>query len=131
MGARKGFCTRLELTNRGFPDVAERQAQTPAPLNLIIEELGKHPPIAHCSCHTMLRQQLIRSLQRPAVKAGFNGSRTFTASARRPAEVEITVGRRHPPTLAATHANELCRWKEGVNRRYYTAFSPLKFCARF
>ncbi|KAJ4289777.1 ndufs1 NADH-ubiquinone oxidoreductase subunit [Kalmusia sp. IMI 367209] len=39
----------------------------------------------------MLRQQLIRSLKRPAVKAGFNGSRTFTASARRPAEVEITV----------------------------------------
>ncbi|KAF2688751.1 NADH-quinone oxidoreductase [Lentithecium fluviatile CBS 122367] len=39
----------------------------------------------------MLRQQLIRSLKRPATQAGLNGSRAFTASARRPAEVELTI----------------------------------------
>jgi len=46
---------------------------------------------------TMLRQQLIRSLKRPATQAGFNGSRAFTASARRPAEVELTIGLCHSP----------------------------------
>jgi NADH dehydrogenase (ubiquinone) Fe-S protein 1 len=52
----------------------------------------------------MLRQQLIRSLKRPATQAGFNGSRAFTASARKPAEVELTIGMCHPSAVATTHA---------------------------
>ncbi|KAF2640804.1 NADH-quinone oxidoreductase [Massarina eburnea CBS 473.64] len=39
----------------------------------------------------MLRQQLLRSLKRPAAQAGYSGCRAFTASARRPAEVELTI----------------------------------------
>ncbi|KAF1961057.1 NADH-quinone oxidoreductase [Byssothecium circinans] len=39
----------------------------------------------------MLRHQLLRSLKRPAAQAGYNGCRAFTASARRPAEVELTI----------------------------------------
>ncbi|KAH8712177.1 hypothetical protein GQ44DRAFT_830043 [Phaeosphaeriaceae sp. PMI808] len=39
----------------------------------------------------MLRQHLVRSLKRPAQRAALNGSRAFTASAPRPAEVELTI----------------------------------------
>ncbi|KAF2878187.1 hypothetical protein BDV95DRAFT_663390 [Massariosphaeria phaeospora] len=39
----------------------------------------------------MLRQQLIRSLKRPALRVGHHGCRAFTASANRPAEVELTI----------------------------------------
>ncbi|EAT91119.1 hypothetical protein SNOG_01470 [Parastagonospora nodorum SN15] len=39
----------------------------------------------------MLRQHLVRSLKRPALRAGFNGSRAFAASATRPAEIELTI----------------------------------------
>ena len=52
-------------------------------------------PIAINQSLTMLRQQLIRSLKRPAARAALNGSRAFTASARRPAEVELTIGLCH------------------------------------
>jgi hypothetical protein len=44
---------------------------------------------------TMLRQQMIRSLRRPAHRAALNGSRAFTVSARRPAEVDLTIGTCH------------------------------------
>jgi NADH dehydrogenase (ubiquinone) Fe-S protein 1 len=72
----------------------------------------------------MLRQQLIRSLKRPAHRAALNGSRAFTASAPRPAEVELTIGLCHPPFAATPPADELSRWKEGLNRRYAAAPSP-------
>ncbi|KAF2826180.1 NADH-quinone oxidoreductase [Ophiobolus disseminans] len=39
----------------------------------------------------MLRQHLVRSLKRPAQRAALNGSRAFTASAHRCAEVELTI----------------------------------------
>ncbi|KAH7073734.1 hypothetical protein BKA63DRAFT_514699 [Paraphoma chrysanthemicola] len=39
----------------------------------------------------MLRQHFVRSLKRPAYRAALNGSRAFTASAPRPAEVELTI----------------------------------------
>lgn len=74
----------------------------------------------------MLRHQLIRSLKRPATSAGLNGSRAFTASARTPAEVELTIGLCHSPARAAMHADELRRWKEGVNRGYASSQSLLQ-----
>jgi hypothetical protein len=74
---------------------------------------------------TMLRQYMIRSLKRPAYRAALNGSRAFTASARRPAEVELTIGSCHFPLRARTYANHLCRWQEGINRRYEDDSDPL------
>lgn len=74
--------------------------------------------IAHPQSLTMLRQQMLRSLKRPAARAALNGSRAFTASARRPAEVELTIGLCHYPLRLFFSANELRRWQEGFSRRY-------------
>jgi hypothetical protein len=68
----------------------------------------------------MLRQHFVRSLQRPAQRAVLNGSRAFSVSATRRAEVELTIGVCHCPLRAAMYANALRRWKEGENRRYAT-----------
>lgn len=73
----------------------------------------------------MLRQQLIRSLRKPARSAALNGSRAFTASAPRPAEVELTIGLCHPQLPATASADSPCRWKEGLNRRYAASLIPL------
>lgn len=73
----------------------------------------------------MLRQQMIRSLKRPAFRAALNGSRALSASARRPADIELTIGLCHSPLRAARYANGLCRWKEGVSRRYEAGANPL------
>jgi len=81
--------------------------------------------IAPLTRPNMLRQQLIRSLRKPARSAALNGSRAFTASAPRPAEVELTIGLCHPPLPATTSADSLCRWKEDLNRRYATSLTPL------
>ena len=59
---------------------------------------GRAPPyqvLAIVQCLKMLRQQLIRSLRRPAHRAALNGYRAFTASAARPAEVDLTIGLCH------------------------------------
>jgi hypothetical protein len=40
----------------------------------------------------MMRQQLLRSLPRSQRLASVNAARTFTSSAPRPAEVELTIG---------------------------------------
>jgi hypothetical protein len=85
-----------------------------------------HRPPSHAP--NMLRQQLIRSLKRPAHRAALNGSRAFTASAPRPAEVELTIGLCHPPLPARpakASADKHCRWKEGLNRRYAASLTPL------
>jgi hypothetical protein len=63
----------------------------------------------------MLRQHLVRSLKRPALRAALNGSRAFTASAPRPAEVELTIGLCRRPLPPTMHANGLRRWQEGVD----------------
>jgi len=60
---------------------------------------------------TMLRQHFVRSLKRPALRAALNGSRAFTASARRTAEIELTIGLCHCPLPPRMSANELRRWK--------------------
>jgi len=112
-GRVESFLYGSGLTNHGSADDSLRLGTRTSIHRR--QELGQAPPIAHCSRHTMLRQQLIRSLKRPAAKAGYNGSRTFAVSARRPAEVEITVGRWHSSARAATSANKLHRWKEGFN----------------
>jgi len=95
-------------------------------------ELRSNKSIAIAQSLTMLRQHMIRSLKRPAQRAALNGCRAFTASARRPAEVELTIGLCHFPLRAATCANGPDRWKEGINRRYgeeadcpLTASTPL------
>ncbi|KAL5434310.1 NADH dehydrogenase (ubiquinone) 78K chain precursor, 5-prime end [Paraphaeosphaeria minitans] len=66
----------------------------------------------------MLRQQLIRSLKRPAVKAGFNGSRTFTASARRSGEVEITVDGKKVSIEAGSALIQACEKAGSTVPRY-------------
>lgn len=76
----------------------------------------------------MLRQQLIRSLRKPARSAALNGSRAFTASAPRPAEVELTIGLCHPHLPAPAPADSLRRWKEGLNRRYAASLIPARSC---
>ncbi|KAJ4347845.1 ndufs1 NADH-ubiquinone oxidoreductase subunit [Didymosphaeria variabile] len=66
----------------------------------------------------MLRQQLIRSLKRPAVKAGLNGSRTFAASARRSAEVEITVDGKKVSIEAGSALIQACEKAGSTVPRY-------------
>ncbi|KAF2121256.1 hypothetical protein BDV96DRAFT_682520 [Lophiotrema nucula] len=61
----------------------------------------------------MLRQQLIRSLKRPAVRAGLSGSRAFTASANRPAEVELTIDGKKVSIEAGAALIQACE-KAGV-----------------
>ena len=67
-------------------------------------EHGQQHVHRHHKSLIMLRQQLIRSLKRPAARAALNGSRAFTASARRPAEVELTIGLCH----ARLHGGHVC-----------------------
>ncbi|KAF2660749.1 NADH-quinone oxidoreductase [Lophiostoma macrostomum CBS 122681] len=61
----------------------------------------------------MLRQQLIRSLKRPAHRAGLNGCRAFTASAQRPAEVELTIDGKKISIEAGSALIQACE-KAGV-----------------
>jgi hypothetical protein len=82
----------------------------------IVNVKYRAPPcttLAIAEASIMLRQHLVRSLKRPAQRAALNGSRAFTASATRPAEVELTIGLCHCPLSLWMHANELRRWKEG------------------
>ncbi|KAF2016424.1 NADH-quinone oxidoreductase [Aaosphaeria arxii CBS 175.79] len=66
----------------------------------------------------MLRQQLIRSLRRPAKLAGLNGSRAFTASANRPAEVEITVDGKKVSIEAGSALIQACEKAGSTVPRY-------------
>ncbi|EMD87620.1 hypothetical protein COCHEDRAFT_118183 [Bipolaris maydis C5] len=61
----------------------------------------------------MLRQYMIRSLKRPAYRAALNGSRAFTASARRPAEVELTIDGKKVSIEAGAALIQACE-KAGV-----------------
>ncbi len=87
-------------------------------------ELRSHKSIAIFQSLTMLRQQMIRSLKRPAFRAALNGSRALSASARRPADIELTIGLCHSPLRAARDANRRVRWKEGISRRYEVETHP-------
>ncbi|CAI6328437.1 unnamed protein product [Periconia digitata] len=66
----------------------------------------------------MLRQQLIRSLKRPASQAGFNGSRAFTASARKPAEVELTIDGKKVSIEAGSALIQACEKAGSTVPRY-------------
>ncbi|KAF2797267.1 NADH-quinone oxidoreductase [Melanomma pulvis-pyrius CBS 109.77] len=66
----------------------------------------------------MLRQQLIRSLKRPARIAGFNGSRAFTASAVRPAEVELTIDGKKVSIEAGSALIQACEKAGSTVPRY-------------
>ncbi|KAF2269007.1 NADH-quinone oxidoreductase [Lojkania enalia] len=61
----------------------------------------------------MLRQQLIRSLRRPTTLTGLNGSRAFTASANRPAEVELTIDGKKVSIEAGSALIQACE-KAGI-----------------
>ncbi|KAH7112151.1 hypothetical protein B0J11DRAFT_542755 [Dendryphion nanum] len=66
----------------------------------------------------MLRQQLIRSLKRPARLASLNGSRAFSASAQRPAEVEITVDGKKVSIEAGSALIQACEKAGSTVPRY-------------
>ncbi|PSN67830.1 NADH-quinone oxidoreductase [Corynespora cassiicola Philippines] len=66
----------------------------------------------------MLRQQLIRSLKRPAARAGLNGSRAFTASSRRPAEVELTIDGKKVSIEAGSALIQACEKAGSTVPRY-------------
>ncbi|KAF2711164.1 NADH-quinone oxidoreductase [Pleomassaria siparia CBS 279.74] len=66
----------------------------------------------------MLRQQLIRSLRSPARRAGFNGSRAFTASAVRPAEVELTIDGKKVSIEAGSALIQACEKAGSTVPRY-------------
>ncbi|KAF2028546.1 NADH-quinone oxidoreductase [Setomelanomma holmii] len=61
----------------------------------------------------MLRQHFVRSLKRPAFRAALNGSRAFTASASRPAEVELTIDGKKVKIEAGAALIQACE-KAGV-----------------
>ncbi|KAJ4985970.1 NADH-ubiquinone oxidoreductase 78 kda mitochondrial [Stagonosporopsis vannaccii] len=66
----------------------------------------------------MLRQQLIRSLRRPARGAALNGSRAFTASAPRPAEVELTIDGKKVSIEAGSALIQACEKAGSTVPRY-------------
>ncbi|OAL55582.1 NADH-quinone oxidoreductase [Pyrenochaeta sp. DS3sAY3a] len=66
----------------------------------------------------MLRQQLIRSLKRPAHRAALNGSRAFTASAPRPAEVELTIDGKKVSIEAGSALIQACEKAGSTVPRY-------------
>ncbi|ORY18016.1 hypothetical protein BCR34DRAFT_505212 [Clohesyomyces aquaticus] len=67
----------------------------------------------------MLRQQLIRSLKRPASRlAGLNGSRTFAATANRPAEVELTIDGKKVSIEAGSALIQACEKAGSTVPRY-------------
>jgi len=123
-GGRREFCGRRERRTGqsrldysvAKPERCHRERQL---------ELRSHKSIAIFQSLTMLRQQMIRSLRRPAFRAALNGSRALSASARRPADVELTIGLCHSPLRAARYANARVRWREGINRRYEARTHPL------
>jgi hypothetical protein len=84
-----------------------RQAKAHPIIVNVKVELRRARLIAIAEALTMLRQNLVRSLKRPAQRAALNGSRPFSASATRRADVEITVGVCHWPLPREELANEL------------------------
>ncbi|KAF2203311.1 NADH-quinone oxidoreductase [Delitschia confertaspora ATCC 74209] len=66
----------------------------------------------------MLRQQLIRSLRKPARLAGLNGSRTFAATANRPAEVELTIDGKKVSVEAGSALIQACEKAGSTVPRY-------------
>lgn len=58
------------------------------------------PPSVLRQDGTMLRQTLVRSAWRTGRQQAAVAGRAFSATAQRPAEVELTIGE-HPPPLAA------------------------------
>ncbi|KAI9774819.1 MAG: NADH dehydrogenase (ubiquinone) 78K chain precursor, 5-prime end [Geoglossum simile] len=75
----------------------------------------------------MLRQHLVRSVARVGRVTAANSSRTFTTTASRPAEVELTIGtvdrRRRSDDFAPT--DQGCRWKEGFDRGFAIPISVI------
>lgn len=69
---------------------------------------------------SMLRRHLLRCARGRHCLGGGYGTRGFAASARRPAEVELTVGQCGCPLVSRsqTLTMQMRRWKEGLNRRY-------------
>ncbi|KAF2182798.1 NADH-quinone oxidoreductase [Zopfia rhizophila CBS 207.26] len=66
----------------------------------------------------MLRQQLIRSLKMPARLACLNGSRTFAATAQRPAEVELTIDGKKVSIEAGSALIQACEKAGSTVPRY-------------
>lgn len=80
---------------------------------------------------TMLRQTLARSAWRTGRHQASAASRAFSATAQRPAEVELTIGEQ----LAASRRNRpaallltISRWEEGLDRRYGDSAAPIDVC---
>ena len=68
------------------------RAKAQPPIKNVSWSYAATRPTAIAQSLTMLRQHMLRSLKRPAHRAALNGCRAFTASARRPADIELTIG---------------------------------------
>ncbi|KAF2146101.1 uncharacterized protein K452DRAFT_220333 [Aplosporella prunicola CBS 121167] len=66
----------------------------------------------------MLRQQLLRSVRKPARLSTFNARRTFAASANRPAEVELTIDGKKVAIEAGSSLIQACEKAGATVPRY-------------